>query len=353
MLGVDERELWVPDILRHEDVSSNRSDAIATAAARFDGQEPFDAATPVEIPKSSFFTRTGQLLTFADRVAYQAAVAAIAPAIDSKLTENVYSSRLAMDSKEFLLKSRDQWLQWRNDVVADVLLGRTIVIRTDITSFFDSIKHDLLIPELQTLPHGQLVAPRIRDMLRRWTDVPNMSLPQGPNASRVLGNFFLSPVDEAMTVNKSVGYFRYMDDIRITASSRAGAIRALRRLERECRLRGLALSSQKTRLLRGAEAISDFEDDQLSRLQYSFDRGEVDTELRKELGLVLRSAVIGQDELHARRARFALWRLFRLRDDRSRNLVLEHLETLAPLGQIVPAYLRPWLSHRRVQRGLK
>lgn len=352
VLGLDERELWVPDILRHEDVSSRRSEAIAAAASRLDGQDPFDSATPVEVPKSSFFTRTGQLLTFPDRVAFQAAVASVAPSIERRLSPSVYSSRLALRSKDFLRKSRDQWLLWRNDVVTEVLLGRSFVVRTDITSFFDAVKHDLLIPELQTLPNGPMAAPRIREMLRRWTDVPNVGLPQGPNASRVLGNFFLVPVDEAMAAEATVGYFRYMDDIRLTADSRADAIRALRRLERECRLRGLALSSQKTKLLRGAEAIADFQDDQLSRLQYSFDLGEGDVELSKELGSVLRHAVLGQDELHERRARFALWRLFRLRDGRSRKLVLDNLETLAPLGQIVAAYLRPWLSKQDVQRRL-
>lgn len=352
VLGLDERELWVPDIVRHEDVAAKRSDAIANAAARLDGRDPFDATTPVEIPKTSFFMRTGQLLTFPDRLAFQAAVAAIAPSIEDRLGENVYSSRLATNSKDFLLKSRDQWLRWRNDVVADIQSGRPYVIRTDVTAYFDSIKHDLLIPELQSLPNGPVVVPRLREMLRRWTDVPNMGLPQGPNASRVLGNFFLVPVDDAMRTDSAVGYFRFMDDIRITANSRADAIRALRRLERECRLRGLALSAQKTRLLRAEEAIADFEDDQLSRLQYAFDWAEDDPALRKELGVVLRKAVTGQDELHERRARFALWRLFQLRDDRSRTLVLKHLETLAPLGQIVMAYLRPWIGKQTVQRRL-
>lgn len=40
--------------------------------------------------------------------------------------------------------------------------------------------------------------------------------------------FFLATVDEAMASHKDVGYFGYMDDIRITASTRARAIAAPR-----------------------------------------------------------------------------------------------------------------------------
>src|SRR4051812_8808540 len=61
VLGVDEKERWVPDVLRHEDLAATRTEQIAIAAGGLDGREPYDAAALVEIPKSSFFSRSGQL----------------------------------------------------------------------------------------------------------------------------------------------------------------------------------------------------------------------------------------------------------------------------------------------------
>jgi excisionase family DNA binding protein len=353
VLGVDERERWIPDILRHEDLATAGSEQIAIAAERLDGTDAYDAAVLVEIPKSSFFTRTGHLLSLPDRIAYQAAVAALAPAIEARLRPAVFSSRLkASTERYFLEKSRDQWLKWKAAVINDVVQGRTYVIRTDVNAYFDSIRHDLLIPELQSLPGGGATAGRIREMLRRWAEVPNNGLPQGPNASRVLGNFFLIPVDDAMTAHSDVGYFRYMDDIRLTAQTRSEAIGALKTLERECKLRGLTLSAQKTKLMRAPAAIGDFEDDELAELQYSFDVQPGDPDLATRLVSVLRSAIRGQDGLNERRARFSLWRLHRLRDSTMRSTVLKNLETMAPLGPIVSAYLRPWITNASVQRRI-
>jgi len=353
VLNADERERWVPDILRLEDWAAARADQLSVAAARLDGREPYEPATPVEVPKSSFFTRTGHLLSFPDMVAYQSAVGLLAPSIEARLAPTVFSSRLSSDRRHFLIKGRDQWLRWKQAVVSDIRNnGRSFVICTDITAYFDSIRHDLLLPELQMLADSSIAVGPIREMLRRWAEVPNNGLPQGPNASRVLANFFLIPVDDAMNSLPAVGYFRYMDDIRITAPSRAEAIAALRQVERACKLRGLALSAQKTRLLIGDDAINDIEDEELTALQYDFDLHADDVALRKRLGRVLASAIRRQDDLNERRARFSLWRLHRLRDDRMLRPVLANLETLTPLGQIIVAYLRPCLSTSRTQRGV-
>src|SRR5436853_3762819 len=96
--GVDERERWVPDVLRDEDLVHAQADQIATAASRLDAREPYDPAAFVEIPKSPFFSRTGVLLTFPDRIAYQAVVAALAPAIEARLREGVYAASPATDA---------------------------------------------------------------------------------------------------------------------------------------------------------------------------------------------------------------------------------------------------------------
>ena len=134
-------------------------------------------------------------------------------------------------------------MRWRHDVVDSIRTDGPWMAETDISAYFDFVKHELLLPELITLGADPSIIDRLREMLRVWGITPNTGLPQGPNASRLLGNFYLNPVDAAMDQHPGIRYFRYMDDIRIVGSSRATVIAALQTLISECRRRGLALST--------------------------------------------------------------------------------------------------------------
>ena len=194
----------------------------------------------------------------------------------------------------------------------------------------------------------------LREMLRTWTSTVNTGLPQGPDASRVLANFYFTPIDHAMRTRTTVHYFRYMDDIRLVGDSRAELIQALHVLDEECRRRGLALSTKKTTMHRGEAARQSLEDSTLDEAAYVFDSDAASSEdKRKHLRKLFRKAVTEAGEMtNARHARFSLYRLFKMRDYAVMKQVLERLESVAPLGWIVPAYLSPWLSQKRVQEGI-
>lgn len=346
-------DLWVPDVLRHEDDLAAPDVLFAAASARLDLEEPFDPANYVPVPKSPVFPRNAVDLSLVDRLAYQAVVNRCADAIEPRISTNVYSAHLSENPRYFLMNGRDAWLRWKHDVVKAVHSVGPWMAETDITAFFDFIKHELLLPELQALSVDSTLISALREMLRTWSVTPNTSLPQGPNASRVLANFYMVPVDLALDAFPGVRYFRYMDDIRIVGQSRATVIAALQELDAECRRRGLALSTKKTELHRGSAAIRLMEDTDLDDLQYAFTSGAGDeADLRKELRHLFSSSVRPGDGIDIPRARFSLGRLFRLRDNGVLRKAIVNLELLAPLRDIVPKYLHPWLRRPSVQRGL-
>lgn len=345
------RDLWVPDILRHEDdVQGGR--VLEIAAAKLDGREPYDPAVAVPVPKSPFFLRNAANLTLADRIAYHAAVRYLAPGIDARTSSNIYSARLSSRRRRFLVEGAEAWTGWKRAVARAITTGQPWMIETDITSFFDSISHTILMQDLQdVLKAPPPIVSAIRDMLRTWATTPNTGIPQGPDASRVLANFYMHEIDSVMLAIPGISYFRYMDDIRIVSEKKHEAINALKTLDRECRQRNLYLSTKKTALHFDAAALKSLTDEKIDEAAYAFKFGEAAEDLRKQLTALFRSA-LKPDGIEARRARFALYRLRALRESSVLGQVLKRLDDLAPLGWMVAAYLLPWLRRPSVAKGI-
>lgn len=347
------QDVWVPDVLRHEDDLQQPEALVVAAVAKLDLEEPFDPPTYVPVPKSPVFPRNAVDLSLVDRLAYQAATAVCAPPVWRQASDSTYSARPSGRRSSFLANGRNAWLNWKRDVVKSIEADGPWMAETDITAFFDFIKHEILLPELQELGIDHMIVTALREMLRTWSTTPNTGLPQGPNASRLLANFYMSPIDLVMDGFPNVHYFRFMDDIRLVGGSRASVISALQLLDLECRRRGLALSTKKTALHRGRAAVESMEDSNLDALQYAFDSASEDDEtLRKSLRTLFNSSLRHDGGVDTRRARFSLGRLFRLRDRAVLRKVLDQLEVLAPLREIAPKYLHPWLRQRSVQGRL-
>lgn len=347
------RDLWVPDILRHEDDLANPESLFATAAAHLDLEEPIDPVIVVPVPKNSFFLRNGANLTLADRLAYHAIVLTVVDKIDSLIGENVYSARRSDDPTRRLLNSGTQpWLRWKAATKKAIEETDGWMIETDITSFFDCVSHAILMTELRELGLDNPMQNALREMLRTWATMPNTGLPQGPDASRVLANFYMHPVDEVMSSQENVRYLRYMDDICIVGAKKHDVVSALKVLAAECLRRNLLLSAKKTQLKARDVALKSLEDSKVDAAKYTFESGDDPKQARRELNALFRSALKGT-EVNVRRARFSITRLRTLREDGVLALALKRLEELAPLGWLVPAYLLPWFRRQSVQTGLK
>lgn len=186
-----ENSIRAPDVLNYADSIKAKPALLASAAARIDGQESLDLPSTIEVPKSPFFTRTVADLSTTDRVAYQAVVGAIAPEIDRDLEDGVYSARLRFRRPG--VARTEPWKAWRIEVLDSVLDGYEYMIVTDITSYFDYIRHQILFAELRLLVGGDEVAKRLKPMLLRWMGGEGTSvchkvrMPQGFLLTTILG----------------------------------------------------------------------------------------------------------------------------------------------------------------------
>lgn len=337
----DLKELWVPDILRFEDILEAPDAALAAARARVKGSGPFDPPTLVGIAKTPFFTRPAVLLSLVDRIAYHATVLSIAKEIDGRLSKSVFSARYANDAKYFVRRFQKDYQAFEShtrDAIAD---GYTHTIRTDVVAYFEGIPHRRLFQLIDELATSSAAAKPLKRMLGEWSLADSAGLPQGPAASRVLGNLYLHPVDEVMEAGPWK-YSRYQDDFRIFGRSRAELMQGMRTLEEEVRKAGLTLSPQKTEYAEGDDALAALDDEELRIANYWFsirNLGEAGKRLRK----ILKGALKGGQNLNVRRARFSLWRLSLLRDRGVSKVVMQRLEDLAPISSIVAAYLQPML----------
>jgi len=343
-------EVWVPDVVRFEDELASAVDILGAAAARIGGPGPFDAAIEVEAAKTPFLSRPAVLLSLADRIAYHAAVASVLARIEALTSSAVFSARASQDEEYLLRSGTELWVEWQKEVANAIDEGYTWMVKTDVSGYFENIQHRILFAEFDTLGPDPQVSAALKRMLGTWAMVAGRGIPQGPDVSRVLGNLYLIPVDQVMTAGPW-RYLRYQDDIRILARSRREAVDGMRQLQRECRLRGLMLSGDKTSALVGEEARGSTEDAELDSAQYwvSVAPGRVG---RKVLRGVLRRALRAESRVDGRHARFSLYRLWRLRDSASLKLVLQHFEDLAPLGSLGPQYLLPFMNRASVQRRI-
>ena len=347
--ATDLNELWVPDILRWSDLINSPGDVLAEALSRA-GTGACDAATEIDVPKTPMLTRPAVMLGLADRVAYQALANVLLPATDGALSPRVYSSRATFKAPYLFKRPTKQWIQWHRRIAKEVQDGSSWVAKTDISAYFESIDHGILFQELSALgcPEGALRP--LRDLLRIWSRTPGRGLPQGPNASRVFGNFYMVAVDEVMLDNQ-FNYWRYMDDVMIVAPTKAEAAAGMRLFERECRKRGLVLSAHKTKMISGNDALNAGGDPIRDNAQYLLDSSQTNR-AKRELRRILKEALQDQGNIDVGATTFSLWRLAQLMDKSPLRRVLEHLEDLGPVARINAAYLRKFLAEPRVEAAL-
>lgn len=344
------RDVWVPDIIGYADDLADTDRLTGAAAARVDLAEPFDPPTVIPVPKSAIFQRNAMNLTLPDRLAYHGAVLATADMIDRQTSAGVFSARLSDNDDRFLRRGTNAWVRWKSAVEKSLVKRGGWMVATDITAFFDCIHHSVLLQDLESLGADPAIRSAIREMLRTWSVTPNTGIPQGPDASRVLANFYMHPIDDVMSALPNIEYFRYMDDIRLVSGSKHVAIEALRTLDVECRRRNLHLSTKKTHLLPVDKALESLTDERIEKAKYVYEIGVDSVETRVELKKLFRAAV--GKEVDTRRAKFSIYRLQTLRERGVLRLVMKRLDDLAPLGWLIPAYILPWLRDSRTAAEL-
>jgi hypothetical protein len=162
-------------------------------------------------------------------------------------------------TEEFSTGGWARFCQWQ----AEHSANNTILLRTDISSFYDSVSHDYLIDAVHRHLGLPLECPLML-LFRRLLQIPiiyyspstdqiegpttaRQGLPIGDGVEGYLANLYLKDVDDAMD-RAQAQYGRYVDDIRIFGNTRQEVHHQLRILQEQLLRKGLNLNSSKTKI---------------------------------------------------------------------------------------------------------
>ncbi len=254
----------------------------------------------IDVPKSSLAVRPGSVPEIEDRIVTYAIIYLIAPYLDKKLPEGVYSYRLKSE------KTRDRLFHDHEILKFPFLKKRTIQSRidivepwyeqwpkfmeiskytfeeegyryltiSDIVSYFENISLEILRDEilLKHLPKEQKIINLLMHILEYWTwksceGKPVLrGIPQGNDVSSFLGNAYLLPLDEEFekfSKEEEIKYFRYMDDVKIFSKDESVARECIFIMNDLLRKLHLNIQGEKTLILQDEDIRNEIEDKRL------------------------------------------------------------------------------------------
>ena len=254
----------------------------------------------IDVPKSSLSVRPGSVLAMEDRVVLFAIACLIAPPLDKKLPQGVYSWRVKSNSNskelfedheifkipflkrqtiqrriEFIEPWYAAWPQFMEDLKsAHEQEGYRYLVLSDITAYFENIDLNLLRDLLlHHLPKQPRIVNFLCTLLEYWAwpafhgSAAPRGIPQGNGVSSFLGNIYLLPLDQAFSrlVNRrGIKYLRYMDDVKVLAKDMSSARDALFLMNEELRSLRLNIQGAKTRILEGSDVLQELLDSRLN-----------------------------------------------------------------------------------------
>lgn len=135
--------------------------------------------------------------------------------------------------------------------IVHALTTNDYIIKRDISSYFYTINHDILISQIKNLIDPtdflyELLLNRINFLYHTGNNnvlTATIGIPFGSSLACTLSNIHLTPLDKKMA-EMPINYFRYADDFLITANDPNIAIIAAETLDNE--LTSLKLTSKKT-----------------------------------------------------------------------------------------------------------
>ena len=150
--------------------------------------------------------RTIHAPPFADRVVHHALVAAIRPHLERKMVYDSYACRTGKGTHRAMLRVRE--------FVRKACDGgnRAYALHTDVSKYFPSINHDILVEILKRTIRGKDTM-RLCETIIRDNGFDGRGLPIGALTSQLFANVYLDQMDHHVKDNLGIRwYVRYMDD---------------------------------------------------------------------------------------------------------------------------------------------
>ena len=200
----------------------------------------------VEIPKADGGVRPLGIPTIADRIAQAVVKRCLEPMVEPKFHEDSYGYRPGRSALDAVAQARRRC--WRDDWVLDL----------DISKFFDTLDHALLMRAVERFTTCKWVLLYIHRWLRADVQLPdgtlqarNMGTPQGGVISPLLANIFLHlGFDQWMKANyPNIHFERYADDIVVHCRSLKQLEWIRGKIEKRLARCKLTLNAEKTRVV--------------------------------------------------------------------------------------------------------
>jgi RNA-directed DNA polymerase len=171
----------------------------------------------VEIPKATGGTRPLGIPTVMDRVIQQAIAQVLGPMFDPGFSESSYGFRPGRSAHHAVYKVREYISQ-----------GYKVAVDMDLSKFFDTVNHDVLMHRVARKVREKGVLQLIGKYLRAGVEVngrlekTRKGVPQGGPLSPLLANILLDDLDKELEL-RGLRFARYADDfIILLKSERAG-----------------------------------------------------------------------------------------------------------------------------------
>ena len=176
----------------------------------------------VEIPKPDGGVRKLGIPTVIDRTIQQAIAQQLMPIYEPRFIETSYGYRPNKSAKDAILKVKEYAEQ-----------GYTFAVSLDLSKYFDTINHELLINLLRRNVKDERVIQLIKRYLKSGVMENGVVMdteegsPQGGNLSPLLANIYLNEFDQEF-IKRGVPCIRYADDIVLLAKSKRASERLLK-----------------------------------------------------------------------------------------------------------------------------
>jgi RNA-directed DNA polymerase len=249
---IAKRNKGVPGIDRQsfDDIESKGLEMFL-AEIRYDlrnGKYQPQANRRVDIPKSNGKTRTLQIPCIRDRVVQGALKLILEAIFEADFCPNSYGFRPKRSPHRALAEVR-----------RSVLRRMSRVIDVDLSKYFDTIRHSVLLEKIAQRVQDPQVMHLIKQIIKIGGKI---GVPQGGPFSPLAANIYLNDVDWTFDAIRrktaegdfeAVNYHRFADDIVITVSghyTKSGwAERALQRLQEQLSPLGVELNKEKTKMV--------------------------------------------------------------------------------------------------------
>lgn len=192
---------------------------------REDKYQP-DKADFIYAQKDNLGVRPICVFSVVDRIIYQAILnpLVLGNAIDKKLCSSCLGNRV-LGKEKYLKPYKNQWAKFCDKQTEAYKNGFMWRAEFDIQTYYEAIHIDSLTDILKSNFNidDERLLNIVSSQLKSWSEnSTKCGIPQGANASHILANAYLSPLDllvDDLQPNGEFEFFRYADDMVIMATS--------------------------------------------------------------------------------------------------------------------------------------